>query len=183
MKVIVFRELKANRKGLSMWMFGMLFMVAIGAAEYGTVVENSESIMQMMDALPRIVKVIFGMDILPVYTPLGYYVCMYLWYSMVAFAHAIVLGATIISKEERDRTAEFLYTMPYSRKTIISGKIIAAVIKCSMYDNFYILVYYSYIGLSNERREHPARNFHDYDWYVFCTNVVPCSWITFFVAV
>lgn len=126
MKVIVFRELKANRKGLLIWMVGMLFMVAIGAAEYGTVVENSESIMQMMDALPRIVKVIFGMDILPIDTPLGYYVCMYLWYCMVAFAHAIVLGATIIAKEERDRTAEFIYTMPYSRKTIISGKIIAA---------------------------------------------------------
>ena len=126
MKVIVFREIKANRKGLLIWMAGMLFMVAIGAAEYGTVVENSESIMPMMDALPRIVKVIFGMDILPIDTPLGYYVCMYLWYSMVAFAHAIVLGVTIISKEERDRTAEFLYTMPYSRKIIISGKIIAA---------------------------------------------------------
>ena len=126
MKVIVFRELKANRKGLLIWMVGMLFMVAIGAAEYGTVVENSESIMPMMDALPRIVKVIFGMDILPIDTPLGYYVCMYLWYSMVAFAHAIVLGVTIIAKEERDRTAEFLYTMPYSRKIIISGKIIAA---------------------------------------------------------
>ena len=126
MKVIVFRELKANRKGLLIWMAGMLFMVAIGAAEYGTVVENSESIMPMMDALPRIVKVIFGMDILPIDTHIGYYVCMYLWYSMVAFAHAIVLGVTIISKEERDRTAEFLYTMPYSRKIIISGKIIAA---------------------------------------------------------
>ncbi len=53
MKVIVFRELKANRKGLLIWMVGMLFMVAIGAAEYGTVVENSESIMPMMDAMPR----------------------------------------------------------------------------------------------------------------------------------
>ena len=106
----------------------MLFMVAIGAAEYGTVVENAVSIIPMMDAMPRIVKVIFGMDILPIDTPLGYYVCMYLWYSMVAFAHAIVLGATIIAKEERDRTAEFIYTMPYSRKTIISGKIIATAI-------------------------------------------------------
>ena len=44
MKAIVFRELKANRKGLLIWMAGMLFMVAIGAAEYGTVVENAESI-------------------------------------------------------------------------------------------------------------------------------------------
>lgn len=126
MKAIVFRELKASRKSLLIWMVGMLFMVAIAAAEYGTVVESAESIMPMLDAMPRIVKIIFGMDVLPVDTPLGYYVCMYLWYSMVAFAHAIVLGATIIAKEERDRTAEFLYTMPYSRKTIISGKIITA---------------------------------------------------------
>ena len=43
MKAIVFRELKANRKGLFIWMAGMLFMVAIGAAEYGTVVENSQN--------------------------------------------------------------------------------------------------------------------------------------------
>ena len=96
MKAIVFRELKANRKGLLIWMAGMLFMVAIGAAEYGTVVENAESIMPMLDAMPRIVKVIFGMDVLPVGTPLGYYVCMYLWYCMVAFAHAIVLGACLL---------------------------------------------------------------------------------------
>ena len=76
MKAIVFRELKANRKGLLIWMAGMLFMVAIGAAEYGTVVENAESIMPMLDAMPRIVKVIFGMDVLPVGTPLGYYVLL-----------------------------------------------------------------------------------------------------------
>lgn len=128
MKAIIVRELKAGRKSMLIWMAGMLFMVAIGAAEYGTVVDNAEDIMPMMDMLPRIVRVIFGMDILPVTTPLGYYVCMYLWYAIVAFAHAAVLGATIIAKEEKNRTAEFIFTMPYSRQVIITGKIIAAVL-------------------------------------------------------
>jgi len=128
MKAIVLRELKANQKSLLIWMAGMLFMVAIGSAEYGTVVGNAESIMPMMDMLPRIVRVIFGMDIIPINTPLGYYVCMYLWYCIVAFAHAVVLGATIIAKEEKNRTAEFIFTMPYSRNTIITGKIFAAVL-------------------------------------------------------
>ena len=71
MKAIIVRELKAGRKSMLIWMAGMLFMVAIGAAEYGTVVDNAEDIMPMMDMLPRIVRVIFGMDILPVTTPLG----------------------------------------------------------------------------------------------------------------
>lgn len=128
MRAIVLRELKATRKSWFIWVLGMLLMVATGAAEYGTVVENAEALVPIMEAMPRIVRVIFGMDVLPVHTPIGYYACMFLWYCIVAFAHALVLGATIIAKEERERTAEFLFTMPYSRSTIITGKLIAAVL-------------------------------------------------------
>lgn len=128
MKSIVLRELRASRKSWLIWALGMFLMVAIGAAEYETVVENSEALIPVLEMLPRIVRVIFGMDILPVHTPIGYYACMCLWYYLVAFAHAAVLGATVIAKEERDRTVEFLFTLPYSRRTIITGKLIAAVL-------------------------------------------------------
>lgn len=128
MRAIVLRELKATRKSWLIWVLAMLLMVATGAAEYGTVVENADALIPIMAAMPRIVRVIFGMDVLPVHTPIGYYACMFLWYCMVAFAHALVLGATIIAKEERERTAEFLFTMPYSRRTILAGKLIAAAL-------------------------------------------------------
>lgn len=128
MKVIIFRELKANRKSLLIWMFGMFVMVGLGAMEYPTLVERADSIGPMLEMMPRIMRVIFGMDIVPVTTPLGYYVCLFLWYCIVAFMHAAVLGATIIAKEERDRTSEFLFTKPYSRNVIITGKLIAAAL-------------------------------------------------------
>lgn len=132
MKVIILRELKANRKSLLIWMAGMLVMVGLGAMEYPTLVKNAESIAPMMDMFPRIMRVIFGMDIVPVTTPLGYYVCLYLWYCIVAFMHSAVLGATIIAKEERDRTSEFLFTKPYSRDTFIAAKLIAAVLNVAV---------------------------------------------------
>lgn len=68
------------------------------------------------------------METIPINSPLGYYLGMYMWCSLVAFTHATVLGTTIIAKEERNRTAEFIFTKPYPRKTIIKGKIIAAVL-------------------------------------------------------
>lgn len=34
------------------------------------------------------------------------------WYALVASAHAAILGATIMAKEKRDHSADFLFTKP-----------------------------------------------------------------------
>jgi ABC-2 type transport system permease protein len=45
---------------------------------------------------------------------------------LMAAIHASMLGAVIISKEERDRTSEFLYVKPVARCEVITAKIGAA---------------------------------------------------------
>ena len=131
MTAIIFRELKDNRKGFLIWVVAMLGLVAIAAGEYPVVVESGDSIMALLETIPRIMLIAYGMvgmETIPINSPLGYYLGMYMWCSLVAFTHAAVLGTTIIAKEERNRTAEFIFTKPYPRKTIIKGKIIAAVL-------------------------------------------------------
>lgn len=51
-----------------------------------------------------------------------------LYYYLVTMAavHASILGAGIISKEERDKTTEFLMAKPVSRSKIITIKLLAA---------------------------------------------------------
>jgi ABC-2 type transport system permease protein len=44
----------------------------------------------------------------------------------MATIHAVMLGATIIAKEERDKTSEFLFVKPVSRSTVITAKLLAA---------------------------------------------------------
>ena len=46
----------------------------------------------------------------------------------MATIHAAMLGATIIAKEERDKTAEFLFVKPVSRSKIISFKLLVALV-------------------------------------------------------
>src|SRR5699024_9469218 len=102
--------------------------ISIGAAEYSVVVEAGDAIMDLFESLPSVLAIGFGIDSITFTTPVGYYVMMYLWYCIIAFTHADVLGATIISKEDRNRTAEFIFTKPFTRKDIITSKIIAAIV-------------------------------------------------------
>ncbi len=132
MQAMVRKELKENRRSLFIWAGAMLGMIAIGAAEYAIVMEAGYEIMELFESLPRVLAIVFGAETIPVHTPIGYYVMMYLWYCIIAFTHAAVSGATIISKEERNRTAEFTFTKPFTRKDIITGKIIAAVINVAL---------------------------------------------------
>lgn len=130
MNVIVKQELKMNAKSLLYWVIGMVLLIAIAIAEYSTVVDatSENSMMPMLMAMPRIIRVMFGMDAIPIDTPMGYYTCMLIWFEFVAFFHAAFMGAGILAKEERDRTADYLFTKPYSRSTVITGKVVASVI-------------------------------------------------------
>lgn len=128
MQAMVRKELKDNRRNLLIWIGAMLGMMVIGAAEYAIVMEAGDEIMELFESLPHVLAIVFGAEAIPVHTPLGYYIMMYLWYCIIAFTHAAVLGATIISKEERNRTAEFTFTKPFPRKDIMTSKIIAAIV-------------------------------------------------------
>jgi ABC-2 type transport system permease protein len=104
-------------------------LLGMGAAEYSIVVGAGDAIVSGITAMPRITRIMFGIyDNIPLDTPLGYYVCMFLWYCSISFTHATYVGATIISKEERNKTAEYLFTKPFSRTKVISAKIFAGTV-------------------------------------------------------
>ncbi len=70
----------------------------------------------------------FGIDKLNIGTPVGFY-GMYIGaiLSVGGAMYAALLGTGVLSKEEAGHTAEYLYTLPYSRVSIITSKIVAVV--------------------------------------------------------
>lgn len=132
MKTMFWHELKINSKGLLLWLVVMVMLAGMGSSEYSLLASGGESITLAINAMPRIARIMFGIyDNISIATPIGYYVCMFLWYCMVAYTHAAYVGATIISSEERDKTAEYIFTKPYSRSKIIRAKVLAAVVNIS----------------------------------------------------
>jgi len=126
------RELIANLKSLFFWSIGMFLMSSIGFIEYSAIAGSGEGINSIFNMMPRVALVMFGAGTLPLSSPEGYYACMFLWLAVIAFAHAILLGASIVSKEESDKTSEFLFTKPINRKNIVTAKILVSIINMAV---------------------------------------------------
>lgn len=124
---IFLREIKANRKSLIIWCISVFILIAGGMAKYVGLSQSGDLVNEMMDKLPVVVKALWGLENFNLTEIKGYYSVMFQYFILMATIHASMLGATIISKEERDKTADFLLTKPTARNKIVTSKILAAI--------------------------------------------------------
>lgn len=125
---VFIREIKAHSKSLIFWCIGMALMIASGMAKFSYYVESGQSIQELMSRIPKTLRAILGMGDFDVTKASGFYGMLFLYLLVMATIHASMLGANIIAKEERDKTAEFLMTRPISRTDIITSKLLAALL-------------------------------------------------------
>ncbi|MFT4415933.1 ABC transporter permease subunit [Fredinandcohnia humi] len=131
---ILHREMKANRKSLFIWSVGIILLVAACMSKYSVQSQAGESMNELMSSMPKSLQAIMGIGTLDLSTPLGYYGVLYLYLLLMGTIHAVMLGATIIAKEERDKTYEFLFVKPFSRSSIITMKLLAALINLFIFN-------------------------------------------------
>ena len=120
------REMKSNRKSLIMWCIGMLFMVAAGMGKYSGYESSGQSVNEILAGIPDSLKAVIGFGDFDMSKAMGFYGMLFSYLIIMAAIHATIIGATIISKEERDKTAEFLFVKPLSRFSAVFAKLSAA---------------------------------------------------------
>jgi ABC-2 type transport system permease protein len=125
---VFLKEIKSHRKSLIFWSIGIFLMVASGMGKYVSLSSSGQSMNDMLAGMPKSVLAILGIGDFDISTASGYYGLLFIYLLLMATIHAAMLGATIISKEERDKTAEFLFVKPVSRSTIITAKLLAALL-------------------------------------------------------
>lgn len=127
-------EMRAHRKGLIIWAFGIIFMVAAGMGKYVALSSSGQSMNELFAQMPKSMQTIFGINGFDVSKASGYYGMLFLYLVIMATIHAVMLGADIISKEERDKTAEFLFSKPISRNKIITSKLSVALVNILIFN-------------------------------------------------
>ncbi|MBU3110588.1 ABC transporter permease subunit [Clostridium lacusfryxellense] len=127
-------EMRAHRKGLIIWVFGIIFMVAAGMGKYVALSSSGQSMNEVFEQMPKSMQIIFGINGFDVSKASGYYGMLFLYLVIMATIHAVMLGADIISKEETDKTAEFLFSKPVSRNKIITSKLLAALVNILIFN-------------------------------------------------
>lgn len=131
---IFLREMKANRKSLIIWIIGVIFMVASGMGKYASLESTGQSMNALMADMPKSMQAIMGTGSFDLSKPMGYYGLLFLYLAVMAAIHAVMLGATIIAKEERDKTIEFLLVKPISRESMMTSKLAAALVNILIFN-------------------------------------------------
>jgi len=106
---------------VSFFLFYMLFFPSFG---------TDAALMDMLyESFPPEFLDAFGMNgELPMHHVLGYFALTYGFVELVVGIHASFSGFSILSKEERELTADFLFTKPVTRKQIYFEKVLSAVL-------------------------------------------------------
>lgn len=125
---IIIRELKANRKALIIWSVCIILFIVMGMAKFEGFAAMGEEADKLLSVYPEAMQKAFGLDSIKLTEIKGYYSIFYMYFVLIAGIHAAMLGANIISKEARDKTADFLMVKPVTRSYIITNKIIAGFI-------------------------------------------------------
>jgi len=128
---IIIHELRENGKSLLVWSLSMVAFVVMMFAEFAAYYKNPE-MLALIEAMPRAMLEAFGMDGVNLTTVSGYVAVAVPFINLSLGIYALLLGNAIIAKEERDRTAGFLMTLPVTRRRVITGKLLAAAISCAV---------------------------------------------------
>ncbi|MBU3190155.1 ABC transporter permease [Clostridium bowmanii] len=127
-------EMKAHRKSLIIWTFGIIFMVGAGMGKFAALSTSGQSMNELLAQMPKSMLAMLGIGTLDLSKASGYYGMLFLYLVLMATIHAVMLGADIISKEERDKTAEFLLVKPISRNKVITSKLLAGTVNILIFN-------------------------------------------------
>ncbi len=122
--ILFLRELKRNRKTFIIWT-SLILLYNILVISFFPVLTESKAMNSLMKDMKGTLD-FFGMgfmDFSNVLSLFGAYSFVYL--SMMGGVYAMILGSGILSREEGEKTIEFLMSKPIKRSSIVSSKLAA----------------------------------------------------------
>lgn len=123
---IIRREWKANAKQTMFWSIGILSLLFISFYKMQGLASTPGGIGELLKSLPPVLQAFFGATSNEG-SGIGTYQMIHMYMTIALALHAVMLGAHIFTKEEQDKTFEFLYVKGVSRYQILWHKILASI--------------------------------------------------------
>ena len=129
---LVKHELKQGKMSLIVWAASIIFLMVICVLLFPEMKGEMDSVGDMFASMGSFTQA-FGMDIISFGSLLGFYAveCGNILGLGGAF-FAAFYAVTMIAKEEKDHTAEFLLTHPVSRVRVITEKLAAVMLQITL---------------------------------------------------
>jgi ABC-2 type transport system permease protein len=120
-------EIKALRKSTITWTLSILALAALYLSLYQNIVKDAQDFKELLASYPPAIRAVLGINLDYITSLLGFYAFIFSFIIICGAIQATNLGLSILSKESRERTADFLLVKPVSRSSIVSAKLLAAL--------------------------------------------------------
>lgn len=119
-------ELKSLKKSTIIWVCSLIALAALYLSLYPSMAKDAKDFKELLENYPANVRAMLGINLDHITSLLGYYSMTFAFIALCGAIQAMNLGVSILSKETRERTADFLLVKPVSRTSIITAKLSAA---------------------------------------------------------
>jgi ABC-2 type transport system permease protein len=125
---IFLHELKANRKSTIIWSISLMMLAILYLSFYPSFVKDAEQFTKIMEGYPEAIRNALGVNNANFFSILGFYCFPLAFITLCGAIQAMNLGTSIVSKEVREKTADFLLTKPVTRSAVVTSKLLAAFV-------------------------------------------------------
>ena len=140
-------ELRANYRSTLYWCISILAMIVVFMYIYPSYSIHKDIVVKMLAGFPPQVLDVFGIDVDQLFSVPGFYVFIFLYITLCGSIQSSMLSITIMTKEQRMKTSDFLMTKPVSRSRIFLSKLSAILtLLCS---SWILLMIAIFITVSN----------------------------------
>lgn len=135
---IFMHELRVYRKSTFIWTISLIAIVALFMSFFPSFTKDTEEFRKLLEGYPAALREAFGINLDNFFSILGFYCYGLSFVTLCGAIQAMNLGTSIVSKEIREKTADFLLTKPVTRSTVLTYKLLAALISIIITNIVYV---------------------------------------------
>jgi ABC-2 type transport system permease protein len=136
---ILVHELRAYRKSTIIWTISLIAITALFMSFYPSFAKESEGFKNILESYPEAFRNALGINLDTFFSVLGLYSYGLTYITICGAIQAMNLGTSIVSKEVREKTADFLLTKPVTRTAVLTSKLLAALISILITNIIYLI--------------------------------------------
>lgn len=135
MKHLLIRELRKNSRPFMIWLILLSAVNACMFMAFGTVSEMAANTESMLSQYPEAFIKAMSLDKFNMTNILHYYASRsYILITLFGSIYAVMLSSCILSKEESERTIEFLISKPITRQEIVTAKYLCVLLYTTLFN-------------------------------------------------
>lgn len=120
-------ELRLYMKSTLIWTASLVTVVIFFVSIFPSFSESAVAMNKILDAFPSGLKNALGLSSMDLSSVIGFFGFMLSYIILIAGVQAMNIGLSILSNEQREKTADFLIAKPVKRIQIVHAKVLAGL--------------------------------------------------------